>query len=129
MSGLRVHGLRELNSTLRRIPGHYDQKVKELHRVSAERVMRAAIPKVPVRSQKLQNSVRALASKRSGRVAAGRVSIPYAGVIHYGWPDRNITAQPFLTDALAQEESRVVDEFMDGLERIIALGFARTRKA
>ena len=24
---------------------------------------------------------------------------PYAGAIHWGWPARNITAQPFLTDA------------------------------
>jgi hypothetical protein len=30
-------------------------------------------------------------------------------VIHWGWPARNISAQPFLADALEQAESSVVD--------------------
>ena len=38
------------------------------------------------------------------RVSVGRATVPYAGAIHWGWPARNISAQPFLTDAAKQTE-------------------------
>jgi hypothetical protein len=37
------------------------------------------------------------AGQTAAVVRAGRASVPYAGPIHWGWPSRHITAQPFST--------------------------------
>jgi hypothetical protein len=64
---------------------------------------------------------RGLAPRVSGNLAAsiGMVAVdggiavdasaPYAGPIHWGWPARNIKAQPFLSDAATQTESQWVE--------------------
>lgn len=65
-------------------------------------------------SQEVANKASALAPKRTGALASSIVAfadttkaqvssaIPYAGVIEYGWNDRNIEAQPYLRPAVNQ---------------------------
>jgi hypothetical protein len=55
-------------------------------------------------------------------VLVGSSLVPYAGPIHFGWHDRNIEPQPFLTDAQDDERDAVVAlyaaEVADGVRRI-----------
>lgn len=118
-TGVRVEGLREFNRALRRLPPEYKNEQKAIHKKVAEPVARAAEPRAPSRSGRLAASIRAQGTQREGRVAAGKASVPYAGPIHWGWPARNIKAQPFLTDALASEENTVVDIYMIETDRLI----------
>jgi len=46
---------------------------------------------------------------------AGGARVPYAGVQHYGWPARGITAHPFLTQAVQATRSRTFAELDDGI--------------
>src|SRR5690606_32966995 len=52
----------------------------------------------PIDSGRLSADIRSGRGKTKAVVRAGGARVPYAGVIHYGWPARGITPQPFLTD-------------------------------
>jgi hypothetical protein len=83
---------------------------------SADRVATVARANAPVVSGNLRSSIAAEASPGEGRVSAGAI---YAPVIHNGWPARNIHANPFLSDALAESEGNVAAVFTDELDRVV----------
>lgn len=104
--GIRVEGLKELTAKLRRIDRDHPKALTALHKKIAEPVARAARIRSPKRGGRLARSVRAGGSQKAAMIRAG-TNIPryqYAGVIHYGWPKRNIEAQPFLTDSVAANQ-------------------------
>lgn len=72
---------------------------------------RAIAPKV---SGYLASTIRPAAP--AGTVVAGAV---YAGVIHSGWPARNIRPQPYLTQALAVTEDQLVDLYAEHTDRTV----------
>lgn len=77
------------------------------------------------------SAARARAPKVSGTLAgslfvetidsgvAVQASAIYAGPIHWGWPARNIQAQPFLTEAGAATEPAWVQGYTTEVEAII----------
>jgi len=116
-----VDGLRELRRFLRQLPDDVGKDgLKKIHDKVAEPVERSAVTKVPRRSGDLAASIRrAKGSATKAQVRAGKARVPYAGPIHFGWPARNIRAQPFLTDALADKRTVVLDMYTDELDRFI----------
>lgn len=70
---------------------------------------------VPVRSGTLRRTLRASATQKSGVVRAGRASVPYAGVINYGWPGHNITAQHYMQQGLEMSEDEVVRLYAEAI--------------
>ena len=52
-------------------------------------------------------------------MSVGRASVPYAGAIHWGWPARNIRAQPFLTNAAASTEPTWVAQYLADIQKIV----------
>jgi len=69
----------------------------------------------PKRSGTLAGAIRAGRGKTKAVVRAGFRSVPYAPVIHYGWADRGIEAQPYLLQALANKRDEVIREFENGI--------------
>lgn len=122
-SKVTVEGLNPLVRALRR--AEHTGALEMLRRANAEAagdVHRRAARLVPVRSGRLASTLRGSATPRTGTVRAGSKRVPYAGVIHFGWPRRNISPQPFLTDALAQTDvigifERHIDVFLAALNR------------
>jgi hypothetical protein len=83
-------------------------------------VANAARPRAPIGpTGRLAASIRFGRAKSSARVRAGSASVPYAGPVHWGWANRNIRPQPFLTDALTAERPRVIREFTQGVDHIL----------
>lgn len=128
---VRVEGLAELRSRLRQAKDkELNNELKAAHRAAAEIVATAARPLVPTRTGKLLASLRTNASLRSGRVAMGRKSVPYAGPIHFGWasrPNRGrgwrggpIAPNPFLYDALDRRRESVLEKFREGMDAVAA---------
>ena len=78
-----------------------------------------AVPLAPVGvTGRLVKSIRQGKAKTQAIVRAGSKPVPYAGVINYGWPARNITPVHFLNDALEANRSRAVDEVHDEINTI-----------
>lgn len=113
---VQIIGARQLRRTLRAA----GQDMSDLKRVHAEvgRIVVAA-SSAPTRTGKLAASIRAGAAATSATVRAGGARVPYAGPIHWGWPARGITAQPFLTEAAQQTEPRWTEVYLTEVNRII----------
>lgn len=114
---IEVQGLRQLR---RRLADYGDAAVDDLikaHQQGVDIVKADALPRVPVRSGALRETVRGSATKTGGRVRAGYKRVPYAGPIHFGWPARNIRPQPFFYDAVDARRKEVEAAFVDYLKR------------
>lgn len=116
---VKVQGARELEHTCRDA-GDSLEDMTRAHGTAGNYVARLAKGKAPVRSGTLANSIRAVQAPTQVAITAGGPGIPYAGPIHWGWPARNISAQPFLTDALAEAETSVQEIYADDVRRTVA---------
>lgn len=114
---LEVRGARRLRATLR-AAGDDLSDLRDVHRSVAGLVAGATAP--PRRTGRLAATVRPAGTKTAAVVRAGFATVPYAGPIHWGWPARGITAQPFLSDAATATEPAWQAVYFAELERIIA---------
>lgn len=78
-------------------------------------VVQAARPRTPVLNGRLQATLRPGRGKTKSVIRAGGARTPYAGVIHYGWPKRNIAPQPFVTEAVSATQSQVLSALDEGI--------------
>ena len=53
------------------------------------------------------------------RVSSGKATVPYGGAIHWGWPARDISANPFLTDAAKQTEPTWTAQYLADINKIL----------
>lgn len=113
---VRVGGLAKTVRALERA-GADAQDMKALMHKLGMLVVNAAQP--PSASGRLAATVRAGRGKTKAVVRAGGARAPYAGVIHYGWPARNIAPQPFLTNALQGKRGDVLQALDNGLGDIL----------
>lgn len=117
---LVVEGLRELRRDMRHIAdAGLNQELREANKEIAQRIVDKAIPNVPVRTGALRSSVRALGNLGGAVGKAGSALVPYAGVIHWGWPRRGIPARPFLKNAADSIESDVVVNYERRILRLL----------
>jgi hypothetical protein len=77
------------------------------HAAAADPVVATARSLVPIVSGALLDTIRREDITDGSAVVAGSDQVRYAGPIHYGWPARNIDAQPFLDDAMTYEQDNV----------------------
>lgn len=115
-SALMVVGQRRFVSTMRKAGADMDE-LKDVNRKAANIALPAVRSLTPHgRTGKLSRSVRAGATKRAGVIRAGRSSVPYAGVINYGWPARHITGRQFVNQGVASTEgqwTRLYEQFIE----------------
>jgi hypothetical protein len=116
---VEVKGAKELRKQLK-AAGDDLGDLKATHKKIAQIVEFDALQLAPVVTGGLVGSIRASGTQTAAIVRAGRSSVRYAGPIHWGWPARNITAQPFLVDAQEakyedwmSEYTQMVDKALD----------------
>lgn len=116
---LKVRGADQLRRTMKRA-GVDMQTMKDTHTTVANTVTARAKGSAPVGDTgRLANTVRAGATQRAAIIRAGRKSVPYAGVIHWGWPRRNIVAQPWMSEAATATEPVWVAQYTEAVDKII----------
>ena len=113
-----IQGLSRLRRTMK--AAEVDMGLlKGLNRAAAGVVEGAASSATPTLTGRLGSTLRSSATQSAGIVRAGRKSVPYAGVIHWGWPAKNIKAQPWLVDAAKSSESVWLNVYLDGINDIL----------
>lgn len=117
--GVRVDGLRQVQRSLERLGVEAADMRDAMQRIGAL-VAGTARTLVPRRRGRLAATIRPGRAKGKATVRAGSAAVPYAGPIHWGWPARNIAAQPFLVDALERDRRRVRRMLDDELGRLIS---------
>lgn len=107
---VEVEGARRLRATLKKA-GYDIAELKEVNRSAATTVAGFAKTSSPIRTGRLQGTIRPAATQRAGIVRAGYKRVPYAGPIHWGWPARGIKAQPWLMVTAQATEHFWVPEY------------------
>jgi hypothetical protein len=117
--GFKVEGLNALVRDLQRMGLEVDDLKEAFSTIAAEgaQVASGFAPKVTGR---LAGDVRGNRAKSKAVIAAGRVSVPYAGPINYGWPKRNIAANGFMQKADAVMQPRAIQMLETEINRQIA---------
>lgn len=120
---LQVDGGRQLRASLKRA-GLDVTDLKAAHRAVAEDVARESRPEAPVgdggpHPGQLRDTTRASGTQSAAIVRAGSAAVPYAGPIHWGWPNRHIDAQPWLADTAERREPVWSDTYLHAIETII----------
>lgn len=115
---MQLRGVRELSRALRSAGGDLDD-LKTTNRQAADVVSPVAAQLAPKRTGRLASTVRSGATRRAGVVRAGKKAVPYAGVINYGWPKRNIKASLFMNRAAKQTEPQWTQIYNQAVQKII----------
>jgi phage gpG-like protein len=116
---IQVKGARELRRTLKRA-GVSIEDLKDANAAAGSIVVAAGRTTAPRRSGRLAGSIRASRAAASATVRAGGASVPYAGVIHWGWPGHHISARPWLSEAATSTESAWLAAYEAGVEKVLA---------
>jgi hypothetical protein len=115
---IRVEGARELRRTLKRA-GDDLADLKEANARAAQIVAQWASVTAPRRTGALGQSVRPNRAAGRARITGGSAAVPYAGPIHWGWPRRNITAQPFISEAAVATQPAWLPAYRDDVQRVV----------
>lgn len=91
----RVAGLTAVTRTLLEIGLEVEDLKNAFSDIAAEGARQAALF-APKRSGRLAGDIRGNRARSKAVVTAGRVSVPYAGPINYGWARRNIEPSGFM---------------------------------
>lgn len=117
--GVKVTGLKELIAALHVSAVAMPDDVGSVNRKAAAALVPAARSLTPQRTGRLAGSVRAGASQRKGVIRAGSASVPYAAVIHWGWPRHHIASNPFLTNAVRENVDTIRGLYVDELQSLL----------
>ena len=117
---IQITGAREFRRNLNKMAkGLGGSEMKKVHLDVAKLVERKTAQITPVRSGRLRGSVRGKSTTREATISAGKSGIPYAGVIHFGWPRHNIRPNRFLYRGIAQTPWQLVlEEYASGVDDI-----------
>jgi hypothetical protein len=113
-----VEGARELRRSLARAGGDLGD-MKEVHGEIANYVAVRAKSAAPRRSGRLASSTRGNRAQSTAVVRAGGASVPYAGVIHWGWARHSIEPQPFLVNTAHKTEPQWRLMYLRGVDKVL----------
>lgn len=128
---LRVTGLTKTLRAMRKAGADMQEMPKLMHDIGMT-VVNAAKPLTPRAARhtfpkkRLSETLRAGRGKTKAVVRAGfafkksKKTRYYAPIIHYGWPARGIPARPFLVNALAANQQKVIKQLAAGLGDILS---------
>ena len=117
--GVKVSGTREMRRTLKQAGAELED-LKAVNAAIAAMVASRAAARAPRQSGNLAASVRGNRAVGKATVQAGKARVPYAGAIHWGWPARGITAQPFIADTAQDTEPQWTQMYVQGVEAVLA---------
>ena len=94
------------------------QDFKTINKLIASNVAEEARSRAPRVSGTLAGDIRGGGTKTRAYVSVGRKRIPYAGPIHFGWPARNIEANPFLYEAMDSKADDVKEVYAKRVDEL-----------
>lgn len=118
-AGVTVEGAAQLRRTLK-AAGDDLSDLTQAHRQVGTFVAQAAEPRVPRRSGALAATARAGAAKTNATVRYGGGRVRYARPIHWGWPRRNIPAQPWAYQTAIDTRPQWTALYTAAVNRVLA---------
>jgi len=119
---VKIEGLSKVQRQLRKLSSDAldlnKSEFLETNKKVAEIIIGESKKYVPVLTGALAETVRNVSTKKSAKVRAGNVGVPYAGPIHFGWPSRRIKPNPFFYDAIDRRRSEVASRYADLIDAL-----------
>lgn len=112
-----IKGVNEVIRSLKQYQGAVDD-LKDANAAIGQKVSVTARATAPYLSGALSGTIRPNRAMKKVQIKAGGAAVPYAGVIEYGWPARNIEAQPFLRRAAWDNREYTKNEYSKNLQAI-----------
>jgi phage gpG-like protein len=117
-AGITISGVKEVTNTLNKLNRDLEANL-ELNKELSGTLSQKASAMAPKLTGALASSVQGNPSAEKAQILAGSAAVPYAGVIEYGWPDRNIEAQPYLNKAVNENMGYIVERYNDSIQKAI----------
>ena len=115
---ITITGVKEVIDTLNKLNKDIESNI-ELNKELSTTLSQKASAMAPVLTGALASSVKGNPSAEKAQILAGSAAVPYAGVIEYGWPDRNIDAQPYLNPAVNDNMGYIIEKYNDSIQKAI----------
>ena len=90
-----------------------------LNRNISSLVAKKASAIAPKLSGALASSIVGNGTSERAHIVAGSSTVPYAGVIEYGWPQKGREARPYLMPAVNNNMKEIVQEYGKGIDQAI----------
>jgi hypothetical protein len=95
-------------------------QLRDAHAAAAAVAGERAKGTAPRVSGKLAGNVRWSGTTTAATLRVGGVAVPYANPIHWGWPRRGISPQPWLSEAAQDTEPTWAAIYERAVEKILA---------
>jgi hypothetical protein len=115
---ITVEGIKQVTDSLKKLNKDLESNI-ELNKELSTTLSQKASAMAPVLTGALASSVKGNPSAEKAQILAGSAAVPYAGVIEYGWPDRNIDAQPYLNPAVNDNMGYIIEKYNDSIQKAI----------
>lgn len=115
---ITITGVKEVTDSLNKLGRDLKSNI-ELNKELSANLSQKASAMAPRLTGALASSVKGNPSAEKAQILAGSSAVPYAGVIEYGWPDRNIDAQPYLNPAVNDNMGYIIEKYNDSIQKAI----------
>ncbi len=117
-AGINIKGVNEVKATLNKLVKDLESNI-ELNKELSTTLSQKASAMAPKLTGALASSVQGNPSAEKAQILAGSAAVPYAGVIEYGWPQRNIEAKPYLNPAVNDNIGYIIEKYNDSIKKAI----------
>lgn len=117
-ANISIQGVKEVTDSLNKMARDLESNI-ELNKELSSTLSQKASAMAPRLTGALASSVKGNPSAEKAQILAGSDAVPYAGVQEYGWPQRNIKAQPYLTPAVYNNLGYIVEKYNDSIKESI----------
>ena len=117
-ANISIQGVKEVTDSLNKMARDLESNI-ELNKELSTTLSQKASALAPKLTGALASSVVGNPSAEKAQIMAGSAAVPYAGVIEYGWPDKNIDAQPYLNPAVNNNMGYIIEKYNDSIQKAI----------
>lgn len=115
---ITVQGLDQAKAAIKNLADSLEKNLT-LNKELSDTLAQKASAMAPRLTGALASSVKGNPSEEKAQILAGSVAVPYAGVQEYGWPSKNITAQPYLRPAVNDNMNYIIAKYEDSIKQNI----------
>lgn len=115
---VELNGVKEVQAALNKI-GSSLENLTDLNKDLGSDLSKKASAKAPKLTGALSASIGFTATQDKAQIYAGSETVVYAGVQEYGWPEKNIKAQPYLRPAVYDNLKLIINKYEEYIANIV----------
>jgi phage gpG-like protein len=118
MLEVKIEGTKQLQDLLIKLGNDLESNL-QLNKELSSTLSQKASSIAPRLTGALASSIVGNPSPQKAQIVAGSNAVPYAGVIEYGWPAKNIQAQPYLNKTVNSNMGYIVERYNQSINENI----------